>query len=24
MGDEWPPDESQDVDGPMIYLWTVR
>jgi cyclopropane fatty-acyl-phospholipid synthase-like methyltransferase len=24
MGDEWPADESQDLDGPMIYLWTVR
>jgi tRNA A58 N-methylase Trm61 len=24
MGDEWPPDQSQDVDGLMIYLWTIR
>jgi SAM-dependent methyltransferase len=24
MGDEWPPDQSQDVDGLMIYMWTIR
>ena len=24
MGDEWPPDQTQDVDGLVIYLWTVR
>jgi hypothetical protein len=24
MGDEWPPEQSQDVDGLVIYLWTVR
>ena len=24
MGDEWPPDQSQDVNGLMIYLWTIR
>jgi len=24
MGDEWPPEQSQDVDGLMIYLWTIR
>jgi len=24
MDDTWPPDESQDVDGLMIYLWTIR
>ena len=24
MGDQWPPDQSQDVNGLMIYLWTVR
>jgi precorrin-6B methylase 2 len=24
MGEEWPPDQSQDVDGLMIYLWTIR
>jgi SAM-dependent methyltransferase len=24
MGDEWPPDESQDVDGLMIYMWTIK
>ena len=24
MGDDWPPDQSQDVDGLMIYLWTIR
>ena len=24
MGDEWPPERSQDVDGLMIYLWTIR
>jgi SAM-dependent methyltransferase len=23
MGDEWPPDQSQEVDGAMIYLWTI-
>lgn len=22
MGDAWPPEQSQDVDGLMIYLWT--
>jgi cyclopropane fatty-acyl-phospholipid synthase-like methyltransferase len=22
MGDTWPPEQSQDVDGLMIYLWT--
>ena len=24
MGDEWLPEQSQDVDGLMIYLWTIR
>ena len=24
MGDRWPPDRSTDVDGLMIYLWTIR
>ena len=24
MGDEWPADESQDVNGLMIYLWTIK
>jgi cyclopropane fatty-acyl-phospholipid synthase-like methyltransferase len=24
MGDEWPPEQSQDVDGLMIYLWTIK
>lgn len=24
MGPEWPPEQSRDVDGLMIYLWTIR
>jgi SAM-dependent methyltransferase len=24
MGDDWPPEQSQDVNGLMIYLWTIR
>lgn len=24
MGDEWPPEQSHDVDGLMIYLWTIE
>lgn len=24
MGDQWPPDAAEDVDGLMIYLWTVK
>ena len=24
MGDEWPPEQAQDVNGLMIYLWTIR
>jgi predicted O-methyltransferase YrrM len=24
MGEDWPPDQSQDVDGLMIHLWTIR
>jgi 16S rRNA G966 N2-methylase RsmD len=24
MGEEWPPDASQDINSLMIYLWTVR
>ena len=24
MGEAWPPEQSQDVNGLMIYLWTIR
>ena len=24
MGDDWPPEKSQNVNGLMIYLWTIR
>ena len=24
MGPEWPPEQSQDVSGLMIYLWTIK
>jgi cyclopropane fatty-acyl-phospholipid synthase-like methyltransferase len=24
MGEEWPPDETRDVNGLTIYLWTIR
>ena len=24
MGDGWPPERSEDVEGAMIYLWTIR
>ena len=24
MGAEWPPEQTQDVDGLTIYLWTIR
>jgi cyclopropane fatty-acyl-phospholipid synthase-like methyltransferase len=24
MGDQWPPEKSQDVSGLMIYLWTIK
>jgi cyclopropane fatty-acyl-phospholipid synthase-like methyltransferase len=24
MGDAWPPDETRDVNGLTIYLWTIR
>jgi SAM-dependent methyltransferase len=24
MGEDWPPEKSQDVNGLMIYLWTIR
>jgi cyclopropane fatty-acyl-phospholipid synthase-like methyltransferase len=24
MGEQWPPDRSEDVNGLMIYLWIVR
>jgi SAM-dependent methyltransferase len=24
MGDEWPAERSQDVNGLMIYLWTIK
>ena len=24
MGETWPPERSRDVDGLMIYLWTIR
>lgn len=23
LGDDWPPEESEDVGGLMIYLWTI-
>jgi cyclopropane fatty-acyl-phospholipid synthase-like methyltransferase len=24
MGEEWPPDAAEDIDGLMIYLWVVK
>ena len=24
MGDEWPPEKTQNVDGRTIYLWTIK
>jgi len=24
MGETWPPEQAHDVDGLMIYLWTIR
>jgi tRNA G37 N-methylase Trm5 len=24
MGPEWPPEQSQDINSLMIYLWTIR
>jgi len=24
MGEQWPPEKSQDVNGLTIYLWTIR
>ncbi len=24
MGDQWPPERSEDVNGLMIYLWTIK
>jgi cyclopropane fatty-acyl-phospholipid synthase-like methyltransferase len=24
MGEQWPPEKAQDVNGLMIYLWTIR
>jgi SAM-dependent methyltransferase len=24
MGDDWPPEQSQDIDGLTIYLWTIK
>ena len=24
MGEQWPPETSQDVNGLMIYLWTIK
>jgi hypothetical protein len=24
MGETWPPEQSQDVDGLVIYLWKVK
>jgi predicted O-methyltransferase YrrM len=24
MGDSWPPEQTREVDGLMIYLWTIR
>jgi cyclopropane fatty-acyl-phospholipid synthase-like methyltransferase len=24
MGEQWPPEQSQDVNGLMIYLWTLK
>jgi SAM-dependent methyltransferase len=24
MGDQWPPDQTRDVNGLTVYLWTIR
>ncbi|HEY7290125.1 MAG TPA: methyltransferase domain-containing protein [Vicinamibacterales bacterium] len=24
MGDDWPPEQSREIDGTTIYLWTIR
>ena len=24
MGEQWPPEKSQDVNGLMIYLWIIK
>jgi cyclopropane fatty-acyl-phospholipid synthase-like methyltransferase len=24
MGDQWPPEETRDVNGLTVYLWTIR
>ena len=24
MGSEWPPEKTQDVEGRMIYMWTIK
>jgi len=24
MGDQWPPDDTRDVDGLTVYLWVIR
>jgi hypothetical protein len=24
MGEQWPPDETRDVDGLTVYLWVIR
>jgi hypothetical protein len=24
MGDAWPAEQTRDVDGLTIYLWTIR
>ena len=24
MGEQWPADETRDVNGLTIYLWTIR
>ena len=24
MGEQWPPEKAEDVNGLMIYLWTIR
>ena len=24
MGSEWPPEKTQDVNGRMIYMWTIK
>lgn len=24
MGDEWPPEQTQEINGRSIYLWTIK